>query len=133
MSEPADAKFTATHEWVRMDGNEAIVGVSDFIQHKLADIIHVELPEPDDHHYEHGEDFIVLESLRTAMDFHAPLAGIVTAVNEDLHGKPELINDDCYGAGWIARMKPDDPADIEALMDYHEYDAGLPEDHDEEE
>ena len=132
MSEPADAGFTATHEWVQMDGDEATIGVSDYVQHKLSDIIHVELPEPDDHHYEAGEDFIVLESLRTAMDFHVPLCGIVVAVNDQLHGKPELINEDPYGAGWIVRMKVDNPDEFEHLLDYHEYDAGLPDDDEED-
>lgn len=132
MTEPVDAKFAPTHEWVRIEGEEILVGVSDYIQHRLADIIHVELPEPDDDHYEKGEDFIVIESLDEAMDFHAPLAGVVTSVNSELHSKPELINEDPYGAGWLVRMRPDAPVDFTHFMDYHEYDAGLPPEHDEE-
>ena len=132
MTEPADALFAATHEWVRVDGDELVLGASDYVPHHLGDIIHIELPEPDDHHYEEGEDFLTLESLDGAMDLHAPVAGTVTAVNHVLHHKPELINDDPYGTGWLLRLRPDNMAELEELMDYHEYEVGLPPDHDED-
>jgi glycine cleavage system H protein len=130
MTEPADARFAPTHEWIRIEGDELVLGASDYVPHHLDAIIHVELPEPDDHHYEVGEDFLVLESLEGALDLHAPVAGTVTEVNHVLHHKPELINEDPYGAGWLLRMKPDNMKDVEHLMDYHEYEVGLP-DHDE--
>ncbi|MBT3295537.1 MAG: glycine cleavage system protein GcvH [Verrucomicrobia bacterium] len=133
MTEPADAKFAPTHEWVRIKGDELLLGASDYVPHHLDAIIHVELPEPDDHHYEAGEDFLVLESLEGAMDLHAPVAGTVIEVNNLLHHKPELINEDPYGAGWLLRMKPDNMKDVEHLMAYHEYEVGLPPDHDEHE
>ena len=95
-------------------------------------IIHIELPEPDDHHYEEGEDFLTLESLEGAMDLHAPVPCTVTTVNHTLHHKPELINDDPYGDGWLLRLRPDRMADMEELMDYHEYEVGLPPDTDED-
>ncbi len=131
MTEPADTSFSATHAWVRVDGDELIVGASDYVPHHLSEIIHVELPEPDDHHYDEGEDFLVLESLESAMDLHAPVAGTVTVVNHELHHKPELINEDPYGTGWLLRMKPDNMGDVVDLMDYHEYEVGLPPDHEE--
>jgi glycine cleavage system H protein len=131
MTEPADARFSSTHEWVRVDGDEIVVGASDYVPNHLSDIIHVELPEPDDHHYEEGEDFLVLESLESAIDLHAPVSGMVTEVNYTLLHKPELVNEDPYGEGWLLRMKPDNMRDIDDLMDYHEYEVGLPPDSDE--
>lgn len=128
-AEPADAWFTPTHEWVRVQDDVLVVGASDYVSHHLRNIIHVELPEPDDHHYEEGEELLVLESLEGAVDIHAPVSGTVVEINHALHHKPELVNEDSYGAGWLLLMKPDNMAEVESLMDYHEYEVGLPPDH----
>ena len=132
MEIPTDLKYSKEHEWVRIEGDELIVGASDYVPHHLSDIIHVELPEPDDHHYEEREDLLVLESIEEAIDLHAPVAGTVIDVNHALHHKPELISEDPYGIGWLLRMRPDNIKDIEHLMDYHEYEAGLPPDNDDD-
>jgi len=131
MTDPAKLKFTETHEWVRVQGDRLRVGVSDFAQQKLSDIIHVDLPEPDDHHYEAGEEMCVLESLKTAADVHAPLSGIIVAINSSLLSKPELVNSDPYGDGWLVEMHADHADDVNGLADYDEYEASLPEEEEE--
>ncbi len=133
MAEPSDLLFTPSHVWVLPDGDEIVVGITDFGQARLSDVVHVELPEPDDHHYEHGEDLVVLESLRTATDLLAPVSGVVTDVNTLLMTKPELVNEDPYGEGWLVRMRPADMSDLDELLDYHDYESRLPPDHDEDE
>jgi glycine cleavage system H protein len=133
MREPVDYRFVPTHEWVRVEGEELVVGITEYAQQRLSDIIHVELPEPDEHHYEAHEDFITLESLKTALDFHAPTAGRIVAVNSELLSNPELINEDPYGEGWLVRMIPDNMDDLQNLLNYHEYEGGLPEEEEEEE
>jgi len=130
MSDTADMRFTHTHEWVLPIGETVRVGLSDFAQHQLADIISVELPEPDDHHYEADEDICVVESLNSAQDLRAPISGVIVAINTDLLGSPELINSDPYDDGWIVEMRPDSMSELDALMDLYEYEASLPEDDD---
>lgn len=132
MTDPVDFKFTHDHEWVQVRGDIIRVGVSDYIQSKLDDITHVDLPEPDDHHCEMEETLGEIESLRGATEYHAPAAGIITAINTELLVKHELINHDPYGEGWLIEMKLDDMADLDDLMDLHEYEATLPEDEEEE-
>ncbi len=127
MSDTADMRFTHTHEWVLLQEDTVRVGLSDHAQHQLADIIAVELPEPDDHHYDVDEEVCVVESLNSAQDLRSPISGVIVAINTDLLGSPELINSDPYGEGWIVEMKPDDMSDLEGLMDLYEYEAGLPE------
>ena len=126
--EPSTLRFTETHEWVAVQGDTIRIGISEYWQDRLSDITHVELPEPDDHHYEEGEDMGVVESLEIAADFHAPLAGVIVAINSALLATPELINSDPYGAGWIAEMQPDNLSDVDDLLDFDEYDAALPDD-----
>jgi glycine cleavage system H protein len=132
MREPLDCRFTSNHEWVRAEGREIVVGITDFAQQRISDVIHVELPEPDDDHYEQNEDIGMLESLKTASDVRAPVAGTVTAVNARLATKPEIINDDPYGDGWIFRMKPDRMRDVDELMSFAEYEGNLPEEEEED-
>lgn len=126
MSDTADMRFTHTHEWVLPKGDTVRVGLSDFAQHQLADIISVELPEPDDHHYDTDEEICVVESLNSAQDLRAPISGIIVAINSALLSCPELINSDAYGDGWIVELQPDDMTDIDGLMDLYEYEASLP-------
>ena len=130
---PRNLKFTRNHEWVRVKGQTLVVGMTDFAQSQLSHIINVDLPAPDEHHhYEAGGEVGVLESVKAAADFCAPVSGIVTAVNPELLHAAELINSDPYGTGWLFQMKPDDVADVEDLMDADEYEGSLPDDGNEE-
>ena len=131
MIDPSNLRFTRTHEWVRVKGKRVVVGITDYGQSQLSDVVGVELPEPDESHYDANEDLGVLESTRKSSDFHAPIAGTVVLVNAKLFSEPELINSDPYGDGWLIEMKPDNLADVHELMGIHEYEAKLPEDEEE--
>jgi len=128
MFEATRLKYTRTHEWVHVKGKKIIVGITDFGQQQLSDITSVDLPEPDEHHYEAGEEIGVIESAKTSADFHAPVSGTITATNTELLSTPELINSDPYGRGWIVEITPDSMAEISGLMDMDEYEGSLPED-----
>jgi len=131
MEDLSDIRFTPNDEWVRLEGETIRVGISDFAQGRLGDIVHVDLPEPDDHHYEPDEDAGVIESLSGSIEFHAPLAGMITAINSNLLSNPELVSVDPYGAGWLVEMKPDDIGGYDELLDVNEYESGLPEEDEE--
>ncbi len=104
MTVPADLKYTKDHEWVRIDGDTAIFGITDHAQEALGDIVFVELPEPGCT-IEPGEAYAVVESVKAVSDVYAPVGGEVIEVNEALEGEPELVNTDSYGAGWIAKIR----------------------------
>ncbi len=115
-----DARYANSHEWARRDGDEIVVGISDYAQESLSDIVYVELPEEGDT-FERGENFGVVESVKAASDVYAPVSGEVVAVNEELEEAPELINQDPYGAGWLIRLKPSTPSEFDDLMDADAY------------
>ena len=100
----ADRRYSKTHEWVTVDGKHATVGISDFAQSQLGDVVFLELPKPG-RKLEAGESFGVVESVKAASDLYSPISGRVTAVNELLAAKPELINSDPYGDGWILKVE----------------------------
>lgn len=127
MIEQTRLKYTRTHEWVYVKGKKIIVGITDFGQQQLSDITSIDLPEPDEHHYEAGEEIGVMESVKTSADFHAPVSGTITATNTELLSRPELINSDPFGRGWIVEMAPDSMAELSSLMDIDEYENSLPE------
>ncbi len=106
MTIPADLQYTKEHEWVRIEGEEATVGISDHAQEALGDIVFVELPEIG-RVVKPGEAFAVVESVKAVSDIYAPVGGEIIAVNEELESAPEKVNTDPYGAGWIARIKTD--------------------------
>ncbi len=118
---PADLRFTKSHEWVRMlpDGSVEI-GISDHAQAALGDLVFVEVPETG-RQVVAGDAFAVVESVKAASDVYSPLAGEVIAGNDALAAQPELVNQDPYGQGWIARLKPATTAGIEALLDTAKY------------
>jgi glycine cleavage system H protein len=118
---PADLRFTKSHEWVRMlpDGSVEI-GISDHAQAALGDLVFVEVPETG-RQVVAGDAFAVVESVKAASDVYSPLAGEVIAGNDALAAQPELVNQDPYGQGWIARLKPATTAGIEALLDAAKY------------
>ena len=124
MSEiPGDLKFQKSHEWVRVeDDGRARIGISDHAQELLGDLVYVELPKVGDK-LEAGAACAVIESVKAASDLYAPVSGEVVEVNEQLADKPETINEDAYGEGWLFVVKLDDPGQVDALLapdDYQE-------------
>ncbi|MGH8116062.1 MAG: glycine cleavage system protein GcvH [Rhodanobacteraceae bacterium] len=122
MSEiPGDLKFQKSHEWVRLeDGGRVRVGISDHAQGLLGDLVYVELPKVGDH-VEAGSGCAVVESVKAASDIYAPVSGEVTEVNEALADKPETVNEDAFGDGWLFAVKLDNPDELDALLAPDDY------------
>lgn len=122
MSEiPTDLKYRESHEWVRDDDDTGlVVGISDHAQAELGDMVFVELPEPG-MSYSQGDACAVVESVKAASDIYAPLSGEILEVNEALEDEPGLVNTDPYGDGWLFRMEPTDPSELDGLMDAEAY------------
>jgi glycine cleavage system H protein len=115
-----DLRFSRDHEWVRRDGNTAVVGVTDFAQKQLGDVVYVELP-PIGRVLDQGGEAAIVESVKAASEIYAPVAGEVVAVNELLTGEPGRVNTDPQGDGWFFEMTLSDPAQLDALMDEAAY------------
>ena len=113
-------RYTKDHEWIRLDGDVATVGISEHAQSALGDIVYVELPEVG-RQVEQGGEAAVVELVKAASDVYAPVSGQVVAVNEALDGSPATINEDAEGKGWFFRLKPSSPAQIDALMTAEQY------------
>ena len=121
MSEiPAELYYTKEHEWIRMDGDIATIGITDHAQDALTDIVYIELPEEGDVLDDMGE-FAIVESVKSASPIFAPLAGELTAVNIDLEDAPELMNSSPYGDGWIVKMRLSNPDAVSGLMSADDY------------
>jgi glycine cleavage system H protein len=122
MSEiPGDLKFLRSHEWARVeDSKRVVVGISDHAQGQLGDLVYVELPAVGDR-VEAGAACAVVESVKAASDVYSPVSGTIVAVNEALNDKPETINEDAYGEGWIFAVEMDDPAEIGDMLDPDAY------------
>ena len=122
MSEnPEELKYVETHEWVREDGDGIVlVGITDYAQGALGDVVYVELPEVDSE-VEMGDEVAVVELVKAASDIYAPLSGTITEVNESLEGNPELVNTDPYRDGWFFRLKLRDVEELSSLMDSESY------------
>lgn len=120
MKIPQNLNYTRDHEWVKIEGNLVKVGITDFAQHELGEIVFVELPELEEEFAE-GDAFAVLESVKAAADVYAPLAGVVVEINEELEDDPSLVNTDPYGDGWLAVFELDENTEIAGLMDAAEY------------
>ena len=114
-----DLRYAESHEWVKLEGDIATVGISDYAQHALGDIVYVDMPEVGDE-VEAGEGFGAVESVKAASDLLSPVSGTVEAVNEILEDAPESINADAY-ENWIMKVKVSDPAELEALLDAAAY------------
>ncbi len=117
---PEDLKYTESDEWVRLEDGLVIVGITDYAQKKLKDIVGVELPESGKS-YGRGEVVAVLESIKATGEVYAPVDGEVVDVNERLLDEPELVNIDPYGEGWIVKLKPSNPSQLEDLLDAQGY------------
>lgn len=121
MGVPADLRYTKDHEWVRVEGDEATVGITEYAAGQLGDIVFVELPSAGSSLEQFGT-FGVVESVKAVSDLFAPISGEVVAANADLTGRPELVNDEPYGAGWMLKVKVGDPAQLDGLLDAAAYD-----------
>lgn len=115
-----DLLYTETHEWVRVEGNEAVIGVADYAQKNLGDITFVDLPEVDDE-FNQGDEVGAVESVKAASDVYSPIGGKVKEINETLEETPELLNQDCYGQGWMVRLVISDEAELDNLMSPEAY------------
>jgi glycine cleavage system H protein len=120
MAYPADYRYTKTHEYVKVEGKAGTVGLTDYAQDQLGDIVFVELPEVGKE-VRQGEAFAVVESVKAVSDCYSPISGKVTAVNEKLNDEPGVINSDPHGEGWIMKVEMSDPADLGRLMDVKAY------------
>ncbi len=112
--------YMESHEWVRLEGDEATVGISDFAQSELNDVVYVELPAVGDT-FAKGDVFGTVESVKAASDVYLPLSGEIIAVNEDLEDSPQLVNEDPYGKGWFVRIKVSNPDEAKTLLDADAY------------
>ena len=120
MSFPKDIKFTDDHEWIKIDDNIVTIGITDFAQSELGDIIYVEFPDVDTK-FVNKDSIGTLEAVKTVADIFAPLSGCITEINENLENNPELINESPYENGWIIKMKINNKEDYEKLLNAEEY------------
>ena len=122
MNVPAELKYTKEHEWIRVEGEEAVVGITDYAQSQLGDIVYVECETVGDA-LEAGETFGTIEAVKTVSDLYLPVAGEVLEFNEELEGEPELVNKDPYGKGWIVKIKISDETELDGLLNADAYKA----------
>ena len=122
MNFPTNVKYTKEHEWIRVEGEEAVVGITDYAQSQLGDIVFVECETVGDA-LEAGETFGTIEAVKTVSDLYLPVAGEVLEFNEELEGEPELVNKDPYGKGWIVKIKISDETELDGLLNADSYKA----------
>ena len=122
MNVPKELRYTKDHEWVRVDGDSAVVGITDYAQQKLGSIVFVDLP-PAGKSFQKGETLINVDSVKAVAEVYAPLSGEVETLNEQLKDNPEVINQDCYGQGWMIKMKMRNPSELETLLTAPAYEA----------
>jgi len=115
-----NVKYTEGHEWARQEGDLVKVGISDYAQDQLGDIVFVELPEVGSS-FDKGEEFGTVESVKAVSELYMPVGGEITAVNGDLEGQPELVNKDPYAGGWMIEVRPNDQGEMDSLMDKDAY------------
>jgi len=117
---PDDVKYTQNHEWIKDEGETHKIGITDFAQDQLGDVVFVELPEIGTSLVQ-GEEFCTLESVKAVAEAYMPIGGEIVSINEELTDKPELVNNDPYTQGWLVNIKPTNPKEIEQLMESSEY------------
>ena len=120
MNIPAELRYSSDHEWVRVDGATATIGITEYAQDALGDVVFVEMPDTG-LAVAAGESFSEVESTKSVSDIYAPITGAIAEVNTDLESQPELLNSDPYGAGWICRIEISDPSELDGLMDAEAY------------
>ena len=124
MNFPDTIRYTSEHEWIRVEGDEAFVGITDYAQSELGEIVFVDVPTIGET-VAQGEVFGSVEAVKTVSDLNMPATGEVLAFNEELEAHPELVNEDPYGAGWMVRIRLSDPSELDSLMDASAYEASL--------
>ena len=117
---PKDYKYSTEHEWVKIDGEIATIGITDFAQGELGDIVFIEFPNIGDS-FDKGDVFGTVEAVKTVADLYSPLSGEITEINENLESNPELINSDAYEGGWIIKLKIINPTESNDLLDHKAY------------
>ncbi len=117
---PDDVRYTKDHEWAKQDGDIVTIGVNDYAQDQLGEIVFVELPEVGDS-FSAGDEFGSVESVKAVSEIYIPISGEVVEINEGLEDAPELVNGDCYKGGWLIKVKPDDPSEMDNLLDKPAY------------
>ncbi|MDO5376112.1 glycine cleavage system protein GcvH [Staphylococcus rostri] len=122
MAVPSNLKYSKEHEWVKVEGNTAIIGITDFAQNELGDIVFVELPEVDDEVSE-GDTFGSVESVKTVSELYSPVSGKVIEVNENLEDEPEAVNESPYENAWMVKVELSDESELDALLDAASYEA----------
>lgn len=120
MNIPADLKYTKEHEWIRVEGDVAIVGITDYAQSELGEIVFLEV-ETIEEKLATGDVFGTVEAVKTVSELFMPVGGVVLAFNEELESSPELVNDDPYGKGWMIKMSVENPAELEQLLSADDY------------
>ncbi len=126
MTFPEDLKFSKEHEWVRVSGNIATIGVSDYAQDQLGEIVFVELPDEGEE-FSQSDAFGVIESVKSVNDIYAPVSGKIVEINDPTVDSPEIINDDPYSEGWLVKIEMADPKELKELMTAKEYEAYIKE------
>jgi glycine cleavage system H protein len=121
---PKDLFYTRDDEWIRREADHVVIGISDFAQNQLGDIVFVELPEVGDA-LEAGAPFGTIESVKAVSDLIAPLSGEVLSINDALEDAPEQVNESCYGNGWLISVRPSDPSQLDALLDVNAYQSSV--------
>lgn len=121
-------KFTSTHEWINTNETPAIIGITNHAQSLLGDLVYIEFPEIGQN-VAAGDELGVIESVKAASDFYAPISGKVVAINEQLKNNPELVNSDAEGAGWLLKIQVNNPDELAALLDITQYENSLVEEH----
>lgn len=124
MNFPDTVRYTSEHEWIRVEGDEAFVGITDYAQSELGEIVFVDVPTVGEH-VAQGEVFGSVEAVKTVSDLNMPAGGEVLELNAELEDHPELVNNDPYGAGWMIRVRLSDPSELDNLMDAAAYEASL--------
>ena len=124
MNFPSNLRYTKDHEWIQLDGNVATIGITDFAQRELGDIVYVDINTVGQS-LEAETVFGTVEAVKTVSDLFLPISGTITEVNTALNDKPESVNNDPYGGGWMINMTVNNPADVEALMDAAAYEASV--------
>jgi glycine cleavage system H protein len=124
MKVPANLRYTKDHEWLKIEGDEAVIGITDYAQHELGDIVFIEV-ETEGETLDRHETFGTIEAVKTVSDMYMPVAGEVLAFNEELTTTPELINQDPYEKGWVIRIRVSDPAQVDELLDATAYSAQI--------
>ena len=123
---PKDFRYTKDHEWISVEGDIGTIGITNYAQEQLGDIVSVEFPKIG-HEFSAGDSLALIDSMKTTSDLYAPVSGEVAEVNTELEDRPELMNEDPYGEGWILRLRIKDPAELEGLLDVDSYETLLKE------